>query len=428
MSSHCDPQGFPLPLLSVPSSRPSSTAPPSEQFIYVRNFLGETLGKLGLNSVIPLHSTTELSGDLSTCETIILPLWCSAINALASLLETVDTLNDRITHTHDSISLVANSIPSKDELTASLAPITSSFHDLSYRVTTSLPEHRPTPPSGNSASNAALPPKKTPMPPHGLHPDFPRHDHATNKYSGNPKAFSRARPTSWEASHFANHGYPDVSAFLPGLQDPACPRLTYAQVAAPQSKGKKRSSPPGVASMFTPPSSSSSSPSSSSSSSNSSRPSTLPAAARWFYAACQTPLSHPERETITATFPDIAVEVLSSSNCAVPLFFTPKVNSNGTVTLLGVSPSTPASDYSPFFSALAARLNKSFPIGTSPWLPFRPAPNEEQFGIHGLLLRYIPEDNEGLFVYIKGVILNAKGIEITSACFLNSDPDARAHK
>ena len=84
---------------------------------------------------------------------------------------------------------------------------------------------------------------------------------------------------------------------------------------------------------------------------------------------------HPDRDTIAATFPDIAADVLRSSNCALPLSFTAKVNSNGTVTLLGVDPATPASDYSPFFSALAARLNKSFPVGTSPWLPFRLAPN-----------------------------------------------------
>ena len=111
-----------------------------------------------------------------------------------------------------------------------------------------------------------------------------------------------------------------------------------------------------------------------------------------------------------------------------PLSFTAKVNSNGTVTLLGVDPSTPATDYSPFFSALAAHLNKSFPVGTSPWLPFRPAPNENQFAIYGLPLRYLPSDPEGLFVYLKSAIHNAKGLVITSARFLNLDPDAHALK
>jgi len=88
----------------------------------------------------------------------------------------------------------------------------------------------------------------------------------------------------------------------------------------------------------------------------------------------------------------------------------------------------PASYYTPFFDALAARLNKAFLVGSSPWLPFRPAPNESQFAIHGLPLLYLPEDNEGLFVYVKAAILNTKGVENTSARFLNPDPEVRSLK
>jgi len=371
--------------------------------------------------VVPLPTSSELGRDLSTGESIILPLLCSTINAWASLLERVDTLNDRITHTHDSISQVANSVPNRDELTASLAPIICSVRDLSHRASTAPAPHRPAPPPANQATAPPPPARRPSAPTPGLHPDFLRHDHATNKYYGNPEAFAKSHPTSWEASHFTNGGYPAVSTFLPGVQDPTCPRLTYAPATAPPTKGKKKSSPQGVASLTSPPSSSSSPASSSSSSSSS----TLPAAARRFYAPRQDPLPHPDRETIAATFPDIAAEGLRSSNCAFPLSFTAKVNSNGKVTLLGVSP---ASDYTPFFGALAARLNKSFRVGSSPWLPFRPAPNENQFAIHGLPLRYLPEDNEGLFVYLRTAILNAKGVDITSARFLNPDPEARSLK
>jgi len=54
--------------------------------------------------VVPLPTSSELGRDLSTGESIILPLLCSTINALASLLERIDTLNDGITPTHDYIS------------------------------------------------------------------------------------------------------------------------------------------------------------------------------------------------------------------------------------------------------------------------------------------------------------------------------------
>ena len=236
---------------------------------------------------------------------------------------------------------------------------------------------------------------------------------------GNPEAFAKSHPHSWEASHFTNGGYSRILKFVPGHLDPVCPRRSYAEVASSTSRRRpKKASHSVVAALATPPSSSSSS----------SKPPSLPAAARRFYAPRHVHTPHPDRDTIGATFPDIAAEVLRSSNCALPLSFTAKVNSNGTVILLGVDPSTPASDYSPFFSALPVRLNKSFPVGTSPWLPCRPAPNENQFTIHGLPLRYLPGDREGLFVYLKSAILNAKGLEITSACFLNLDPDTRALK
>ena len=173
MSVHGAPQRFPLPPSSAPSTRPSLTSPPSEQIIYSRNFLGETLKKLGLNEVVHLPTRSELGRDLSTGESIILPLLCSTINSLASLLERVDTRNDHITHTHDSISKVANSVPNRDELTASLAPITSAVRDLSHRVSTAPVSHRPTPHLVNQAQAPAPPPGK-PRPPHTAYiPTYP---------------------------------------------------------------------------------------------------------------------------------------------------------------------------------------------------------------------------------------------------------------
>ena len=143
---------------------------------------------------------------------------------------------------------------------------------------------------------------------------------------------------------------------MPGHLDPVSPRRSYAEAAsAPTTKRRaKKASPSGVAALATPPSAAPS------------RPPSLPAATRSFYAPRQFHTPHPDRDSIAATFPDIVADVLRSSNCALSLCFTAKVNSNGTVTLLGVDPSTPAFDHSPFFSVLAARLNKSFPVGTSP--------------------------------------------------------------
>ena len=150
MSAHDAPQSFDLPPSAVPSTRPPSVVPPSEHLIYTRNFLEKTLVKLGVNNTYPLPTDRELNQDISTGEALILPLLCSSIKALASLLDKVDTLTNRLTHIHDSVSSVANSVSNNEELTASLAPITSSVRDLSHRISTA--PSRPPPCVATSSS------------------------------------------------------------------------------------------------------------------------------------------------------------------------------------------------------------------------------------------------------------------------------------
>ena len=184
MSTHDAPQSFGLPPSAVPSTRPPSVAPPSEHLIYMRNFLEETLVKLGVNNTYPLPTDRELNQDISTGEALILPLLCSSSNALASLLDKVDTLTNRLTHIHDSVSSVANTVPNKEEITASLAPITSSVRDLSHRISTAPPRHphapQPSAPPPPKSKNKPSPPPAPVDEGPTLDPNFPRVDLVTN--------------------------------------------------------------------------------------------------------------------------------------------------------------------------------------------------------------------------------------------------------
>ena len=65
---------------------------PSKHHIYMTNFLEETLVKLGFNNTYCLLPDSQFNQDISTREALVLPLLCSFINALATLLDTVDTL------------------------------------------------------------------------------------------------------------------------------------------------------------------------------------------------------------------------------------------------------------------------------------------------------------------------------------------------
>ena len=162
MSAHDAPESFGLPPSAVPSTRPLSVVPPSEHLIYMRNFLEETLVKLGVNNRYPLPTDNELNQDLSPGEALVLPLLCSSINGLASLLDKVDTLTNRLTHIHASVSSVANTVPNTEEITASLAPITSLVRDLSHRISTAPARHTtapqpPAPPAPKPVSKPSPP-------------------------------------------------------------------------------------------------------------------------------------------------------------------------------------------------------------------------------------------------------------------------------
>ena len=94
MSAHDTPLSFCLPPSAVPSSRPPSVVPPSEHLIYMRNFLDETLTKLGVNNTYPLPSDRELNQNTSTGEALILPLLCSSINAFVTILSRRGSIGD----------------------------------------------------------------------------------------------------------------------------------------------------------------------------------------------------------------------------------------------------------------------------------------------------------------------------------------------
>jgi len=154
----------------------------------------------------------------------------------------------------------------------------------------------------------------------------------------------------------------------------------------------------------------------------------LPTAERRFFAPRSSPSERSQAPLIAATFPNIAARVLRDANCVLPLAVTTKVNDRGSVTLLVTDPATPAAAFAPYFDALSNQLNKSFPVGDSPWLPFRLVPNESQLAIHSLPLTFLAEDPEELFPCLAESILNVKNISILAARYLNPNAQSREGK
>jgi len=248
-------------------------------------------------------------------------------------------------------------------------------------------------------------------------PDIPRYDPDTRSFYGDPRVYADKLPDSWEANAFREGKYADPTTFIAGHLTPDCPKPppSYAKGAASgATNGKKNKSTITAAKVAA-------------ASNNplvTQAPKSLPTADRWFIAPRASPSEDPQASLIAATFPNIAARVLRDANCILPLMLTTKVNHQGSVTPLVTDRATPAAAFASYFYALSSQLNKSFPVGDSPWLRFRLAPNEAQCAIHSLAIAFRPQDLNERFPGLGESILNSKDIRILAARYLN--PNAQS--
>jgi len=379
---------------------------------------------------------------------ILVPLSCSALNALVSMTRLLDTITTQL----GNIKQAVHTMPTWPALQGTLDPINAAIRDLSHRVTAPVPQapaptrppippnnaptgpppaptRRPVPPtSATTRSAPGMPPptaKPRPPPPNkgpssSFDPDIPRYDLETLYFYGDPRAYAVKFPDCWEANAFREGKYPDPTTFIAGHLGPdySKPQQSYAKAASGAPKSKKNKSSLSAAKVAA----------ASNVVTGPQLPKSLPTAERRFYAPRSLPSKHPQASLIAATFPDIAARVLRDANCVLPLAVTTKVNDRGSVTLLITDPATPAAAFVPYFDALSSQLNKSFPVGESPWLPFRLAPNEAQLAIHSLPIAFLPEDPEELFPCLAESILNSKNIRILAARYLNPNAGSREGK
>ena len=168
----------PLPSTGAPSRAPSrqSLSPElTESHLYIRDFVCETRQRLNFSSTqLRILDDRQLS-ELSDGETILVPLSCSALNALASMTSQLDTITTQLGTLQAIVATIATNLA----LDSRLSPINASLRDMSQRVSAAplsqapaptrppvppwvLPHARPVPPFGL--------PFPCPVLPHGPHP------------------------------------------------------------------------------------------------------------------------------------------------------------------------------------------------------------------------------------------------------------------
>jgi len=97
----------PLPVSSASwraSSRQSSTPDLSETHVYIRDFVRETRQRLNFSSILL---------------PILVPLSCSALNALASMTRQLDTITTQL----GTIQSIVATLPTNSALDSKLSPI-----------------------------------------------------------------------------------------------------------------------------------------------------------------------------------------------------------------------------------------------------------------------------------------------------------------
>ena len=429
----------PLPASGLSSrapSRQSSTPDLSENHLYIPAFVRETRQWLNFTAVqLPILDDHQLSG-LSDDETILVPLSCSALNALASMTHQLDTITTQLGNIQ-AMAAACPTFPAVEKLfETALSPINASLRDLSQRVSAGpklrvqAPTQAPVSPSGVTTRPTPLPaqpgakarpapPTKTPS--SSFDPAIPRYDQDTRAFYGDSRAHADKFPDSWEANALREGKYPDPTSFISGHLAPDCPKPqpSYALATSKGAwKGKKNKSSLTDAKVA----------SASNLATVTQAPRSLPTAETRFYVPLSSPSEHPQAALIAGTFPDIAARILRDANSILPLAVTTKVNDRGSVTLLVTDPSTPAAAFAPYFDALSSQLHKSFPVGDSLWLPCRLAPNQAQLAIHSLPIAFLPEDPEELIPCLAESILNSKIIRILAARYLNPDAHSREGK
>jgi len=416
----------------------------------------QTAADLGLPAadfppIIPANIST-----LSIGEQMLLPLLCTSLQSSVHIATALENLSTEI---HDLSSPVANLDFSRQP--PNLAPLQASLRDIASRLPSVAqasfpPQHpgvtqqvthpttgsRPTPTSNTNPAPQEkgkerappappAPPPNTVWPSPAADPDLPRYDMSTSPPTlyGNPEAFAKKYPHTWEAEEFAKVTYPPDPSWTPGHLDPdwrppttmaSKSTPTYAQAAAPPGKGKKghqAKSPTSASSVAV-----------ASGEVFTKSPPPLSQAVRRFFASRTTFEPHPEAFKIAADFPDITASVLREANCSLPLFFTCTVNDKGSVSLVGTDLHTPASAYTPYCAPLTSRLNKAFPIRNSPWDIFKPTPNKTQLLIHSVPLAFLPSEDDQLFPSLHESIRNARGVSILSPRYLNPDWEVRGQK
>jgi len=230
----------PLPSSAAPSrasSGQSSSPELNETHLYIRDFVRETRQRLNFSSIqLPILDDWQLA-ELSDGETILVPLSCSSLNALASMTHQLDTITTQL----GTIQGIVATLPTTAALDSKLSPIHASLCDLSQRVSAAPPSQAPAPtrppvPPTGATTRPALPSARPSIPPSG----------ATTRPASlpaQPKAKGRAPPPTRLALPLSTPTFPGTTRTPEPFTATLAPTPTSSLTPGRQTGSAKASTP-----------------------------------------------------------------------------------------------------------------------------------------------------------------------------------------
>ena len=205
--------------------------------LYIRDFVRETRQRLNFSSIqLPILDDRQLA-ELSDGETILLPLSCSSLNALASMTRQLDTITTQL----GTIQGIVATLPTTAALDSKLSPIHPSLHDLSQRVSAAPPSQAPAPtrpqvPLAGATTRPALPSVRPPVPPTG----------ATTRPTplpAQPRAKVRPPPPAGLPLPLSTPTFPGMTRIPEPFTATLAPTPTSSLTAGKQTRSVKGSTP-----------------------------------------------------------------------------------------------------------------------------------------------------------------------------------------
>jgi len=146
------------------------------------------------------------------------------------------------------------------------------------------------------------------------------------------------------------------------------------------------------------------------------------------HASHTTPIPLPNSAKLELQISIAIAKELQKCGCSAPTNLQIQINVTTSTVSLTTPPGAELIEYTSYLAPMTMALNAVLPEGLQDYMEFRRAPTHSQVVIHGLSLEATSNDEETMLSVMKNSLFVGQQVNITSARFLQKDPEIRLPK